>query len=50
MQELEKIIEALKYKAIMEGKETKNRHIKDYDYGKVMAYNDILNILEDLEG
>ena len=50
MKELEKRIEELKAKAIQEGKNSDNTHIKDYSFGKCMAYNDILIILADMEG
>lgn len=50
MKELEKRIEELKAYAIKEGKASNNKHIKDYEYGKYMAYNNVLLILSDLEG
>ena len=50
MKELEKRIEELKAKSIKEGNQTDNQRIKDYNYGKYMAYNNILLILSDIEG
>lgn len=49
MKDLEKIIEGLIEKAKEDGKKSDNIHIKDYNYGKVMAYHDILIIMSDLE-
>ena len=50
MKELIKRIEELKQYAIKEGKNSNNRHIKDYEYGKYMAYNNILIMLDEIEG